>query len=115
MVWTRERREERFGSNGAKRVITMSPQELLGSMPIVALGFERGTGDHIPIMALGMETGTNNRTGTGDRIHDSGDEQSEAHACIVNHLTHPMIMADKYGEYKYNRLEMLDPSKLPLI
>ena len=46
-----------------------------------------------------------------------------AHSVIIDHLTPPMTTADGYGELaqlmqlvdEYYQIEMLDPSKMPLI
>ena len=59
-------------------------------------------------------------------INDPGEgmqSKRRSHACIVDHLTPPMTTADGYGELaelahlvdEYYQIEMLDPSKLPLI
>ena len=59
-------------------------------------------------------------------INDPGEgtqSKRRAHAIIIDHLTPPMTTADGYGELaqlmqlvdEYYQVEMLDPSKLPLI
>ena len=59
-------------------------------------------------------------------INDPGEgtqSKRRAHAIIIDHLTPPMTTADGYGEIaqlmqlvdEYYQIEMLDPSKMPLI
>lgn len=59
-------------------------------------------------------------------INDPGEgtqSKRRAHATIIDHLTPPMTTADGYGEIaqlmqlvdEYYQIEMLDPTKLPLI
>ena len=59
-------------------------------------------------------------------INDPGEgtqSKRRVHACIIDHMTPPMTTADGYGELaqlmqlvdEYYQVEMLDPTKLPLI
>ncbi|OEU10228.1 cobalamin biosynthesis protein [Fragilariopsis cylindrus CCMP1102] len=103
-----------------------------GADAIVHMG-KHGTLEWLPGKGVGLSSGCYPDSFLNDLpliypfiINDPGEgtqSKRRAHACIIDHMTPPMTTADGYGELaqlmqlvdEYYQVEMLDPTKLPLI
>ncbi len=107
-------------------------RDVWGADAIVHVG-KHGTLEWLPGKSIGLSSECFPETVVGDLpvlypfiINDPGEgaqAKRRSHAVIVDHLTPPLTTADGYGELaqlaqlvdEYYQVELLDPTKLPLL